>query len=347
MSDPQNLQAFPPPPVDDRALFDLSLGLYGYYAVVVAFELGLFARLAQRPATAEEIARHFGLGARSTEALLLSSLSLGLLERQRDRYGLSPTGRTYLLPESRTYFGDYIQEVVIDQWRMTSLPAVRRAVLEEHPQVNEAEAVFASMPHQEEQARIFTRRMHGHSIASALAWPLRFDLAEVGHMVDVGGGSGAHAIGAALRWPQLTATVFEMATVAPVAEEFVQQYALAERIAVARGDFWAEPLPAGDLHFYGDIFHDWPDERCPALMAKSFAALPPGGRIMIHEVLYDDDKSGPFQAAAHSVAMLVWTEGRQRSGPEYGAMLEAAGFAEVAVDRVFGYWGIVSARKPR
>lgn len=346
MTDPRNLQSFPVPAVDDTAVYDVLFGLYGRQAVLVAFDLGLFAHLAKQPASVPEIAAHFGLGERSAEALLLACLSMGFLEREGDVFLPSEVSRAYLLPESQTYMGDYLHAVGIANSELTSYALVRQAILNERSQVYGGEALFESNAAKEERARTFTRMMHGHSIAPALAWPLRFDLSDVRHMVDVGGGSGAHAIGAALRWPALSVEIVDLATVAPVAEEFATQYGLSDRIAATACDFWSDPLPPGDLHFYGDILHDWPDEKCPGLLAKSFSALRPGGRIMIHEVLYDDDKSGPVAAALSSLAMLVWTEGKQRSGREYADMLEAAGFREVAIEGTFGFWSIVSARKP-
>jgi hypothetical protein len=44
--------------------------------------------------------------------------------------------------------------------------------------------------------------------------------------------------------------------------------------------------------------------------------------------------------------MLLWTEGKQYSGSELAAMLVEAGFTDVEVKPTFGYWGIVTGRKP-
>jgi hypothetical protein len=101
------------------------------------------------------------------------------------------------------------------------------------------------------------------------------------------------------------------------------------------------------VHFYSQIFHDWPPERCRFLTRKSFESLEPGGRLLIHEILYNDEKSGPLAAAAMSVQMLLFYEGgRQYSGRELTAMLAESGFAEVEVRPTSGYWSIVSGRKP-
>jgi hypothetical protein len=44
--------------------------------------------------------------------------------------------------------------------------------------------------------------------------------------------------------------------------------------------------------------------------------------------------------------MLLWTEGQQYSGVELSAMLTEAGFTDIEVKPTFGYWSIVTGRKP-
>jgi hypothetical protein len=108
---------------------------------------------------------------------------------------------------------------------------------------------------------------------------------------------------------------------------------------------WENPFPKADLHFYADIFHDWPPEKCRFLTRKSFDALDSGGRIVLHEMLFDDDKTGPFATAACSTAMMLWTEGQQFSGAPR-APLEEAGFRDLEVKPAHGYFSIVTGREP-
>jgi hypothetical protein len=109
---------------------------------------------------------------------------------------------------------------------------------------------------------------------------------------------------------------------------------------------WADPFPSADVHFYSNIFHDWPPEKCRFLSEKSFASLEPGGRIILHEMLYNDDKTGPLAASGLSAGMLAWTTGTQYSGAELVEMLTDAGFRDIEEKPTFGYYSIVAARKP-
>jgi O-methyltransferase len=123
-------------------------------------------------------------------------------------------------------------------------------------------------------------------------------------------------------------------------------YGLGDRIRAYPADMWQDEFPPADLHFFSNIYHDWPPERGRVLTEKSFAALPAGGRIVIHELLYDDDKTGPVAAAAYSAAMLMRANGQPYSGAELTAMLTGAGFRDVEVRPTFGYDSVVTAVKP-
>jgi hypothetical protein len=87
-----------------------------------------------------------------------------------------------------------------------------------------------------------------------------------------------------------------------------------------------DPLPAGcDAMLLSNVLHDWDVPECERLVAKAAAALPAGGRLLIHDAFLHDDHSGPLYPALFSVALMIMTEGRNYSGAEYAAWLRAAG----------------------
>ena len=81
------------------------------------------------------------------------------------------------------------------------------------------------------------------------------------------------------------------------------------------------------------------------LARKSFQSLPPGGRIVIHEMLFNNDRTGPFPVAAFNVDMLVAMPGQQYSKRELSTMLREAGFRDIEVKPTFGYWSVLTGVK--
>jgi len=110
---------------------------------------------------------------------------------------------------------------------------------------------------------------------------------------------------------------------------------------------FADPFPAGfDAVLLSQILHDWPPEKDRELVKKAYAALPAGGRLLIHEKLVDDDGTGPLANALVNLDMLVWTEGQQLTEEGLRRMLADAGFDdEVERRSTAGYWSVVVARK--
>ncbi len=333
------------PRSDDRPLFDLCFGILGFPVVLVAHDLKLFSLLGEEPRTQSEICKLLNIAPRPAEAILGVCVSRGLVRVEGGRYSLTPVAEDYLLESSPTFFGGFL-----DLWSSTysvySFENLKKAVLTDSPQVYGGEDWIKSHEEQDALARVFTRGMHGHSVAPAMAWPEAVDLSGHRLLLDIGGGSGAHSIGAARRWPNLKAVVLDLAPVCEVAEDFIAREGLESSIETQVGDIWNDPFPKADIHFYSNVYQSFPPEKCRLLTRKSFESLEPGGRMIIHEILYNDERTGPFAAAAFNVVMLLWVEGRQYSGRELSAMLADAGFTDIEVKPTFGYWGIATGQKP-
>lgn len=334
------------PRTDERRLWDIIAGTAAYRGLLVAHDLKLFSVLAEHPRTLAEVCNELNIDRRPAEALLAVLVSIGLVQVEEEDYSLTSLAEDYLLESSPTYFGGLLDMMIASDSVMSSFESLKKAVLTNSPQLLDSGKLFKSHEEQAARAHAFTYGMHGHSIAPALGWPEVIDLSGYSLLLDIGGGSGAHAIGATLKWPHLQAVVLDLLPVCDVAQEFVARYGLQGRIETYMGDMWSEPFPAADLHFYSNIYHDWPPEQGRFLTHKSFESLPSGGRIIIHEMLFDDQKTGPLAAAGFNIGLLMSIKGQQYSGHELSVMLTKAGFTDIEVKPSYGYWSIVTGRKP-
>jgi hypothetical protein len=120
------------------------------------------------------------------------------------------------------------------------------------------------------------------------------------------------------------------------------------RVSVDAGDMFAGPLPRGfDLHLYSNVLHDWDTEKVRALLAASFAALDPGGMLMIHDAHLDADKRGPLPVAEYSALLMHSTEGKCYSRAEMASYLGDAGFSAVTFTPTAADRSVMTANKPR
>lgn len=333
------------PRVDDRPVWDVIFAVYGYPALLLAHRLKVFALLAAGPRTIEDICNSLNIKQRPAEAILTAATALGFLSLQEGRYSLTAVSEEYLLEKSPNYFG-FFWDLMIDNYQVSSFTSLEKAILTDAPQAYGGGDIFKSHEEQIELLQRFTRGMHSISRTSAFFWPDVADFSQHRVMLDVAGGSAAHSIGAALKLPNVKVIFLDFRQVCEIAQEYINQYGLQERIKTQEINIWSDHWPAADLHFFSNIYHDWTAEKCHFLTAKSFNSLESGGRIVIHEMLYDDQKTGPFAPAAFSMMMMGWTEGKQYSGLELSTMLKEIGFEDIQIHKAFGYYSIVTGRKP-
>ncbi|WP_339137985.1 MAG: methyltransferase [Candidatus Electrothrix sp. GW3-4] len=335
------------PCVDDSPLLNVLYGLAGAQALFVAHNMNLFKLLSKKPLSIVEICEEYNIAPRAAQAMLSMLVSQNFIGLTKEkRYTLTDISKDYLLEESPTYFGS-----ILDRgWQLSevySFESFKKALMTNRAQVYGGEDLFETNEKKAEFAKGFTKSMHCKSMGPASAWPSIVDLTDNICMLDVGGGSGAHSIGAVLSWPRLQAIVYDRAVVCDVAKEFINKFRLQDKIRTYAGDMWQDNFPEADLHFYSDIFHDWTPKQCTFLTEKSFESLKPGGRIIIHEMLFDDDKTGPYPVAAYNIFMLLWAKGQQFSAKELNELLRTVGFIDIKAQKTgFGDWSIITGRKP-
>lgn len=338
-------------PENDSAnsIFNLIFALPAIQSLHVAHHLNLFGVIAENSGmTFRDIATEFQMNERPAQALLSMCASLGLIRLdEQNKFQLTEVSRNYLLKESPFYAGGALDMTRINA-EVYSFDSLKTALFKNTSQVYNGKELFETNEQQIELARIFTHAMHGKSMATAGLWPNKLDLSQNHCLLDIGGGSAAHSIAAVSHWPNLKAIVFETPVICDISKGYIEQFQLTDRIGTHVGDMWKDSFPKADLHFYSDIFHDWSFKQCLLLVQKSFAELEPKGRIIIHEMLFNEDKTGPLSVASYNTMMLLWTQtGQQFSKKELTALLQEGGFQDIEIIPTgFGDWSIITGIKP-
>ena len=184
------------------------------------------------------------------------------------------------------------------------------------------------------RADAFNRAMTANTWWVAEAFALLPALQGCRHIVDVGGGHGVLMIALLRRHPSLRGTVFDLEHAAAGALQAIDAAGLADRAAFVTGDFF-DHVPAGaDTYVLKSVLHDWPDERCAAILACCRAAMSSGTRLFVVERLarLPLGPSASDRAWARSdLNMLLAHGARERTERDYYALLGQAGFRVVAV----------------
>ena len=334
------------PTCSHDALWEALYSSYHLPILLVADEVGLFSKLHETPATCAEVARDLELSERSAEIMLGVLASHQHLVQLAGKFHLTDSSRQFLLPGSPFYAGGVME---LRRKLDVNHKVVKDAFFKDAPafsgELNSDNWVSEPTP---DQLRAFTATMHSMMFPSAIGVAMKGNFAGVERLLDIAGGSGCYCMALAMRYPDLQLTVLELPGVCELIPGYAGAYGLEDRIETHAADMFKDDFPAGfDAHFYSNIFHDWDASRCRALAEKSFAALPSGGRIYLHEALVNETRDGPRLTLLYSMNILAWTSGgKQYSASELTEILTGAGFEDVRVTPAYSRFSLLSARKP-
>jgi len=337
---PQNHDASQGKRITVQRLNDMGFGYKQAGTLLAAIELGLFTKVAEGLTSPREAGPAMGIPVESADRLMMACAALDLLEKKEGRYENLPDVDRFLVRTRPTYFGDYLVyqcKSEYDLWK-------NLADLLKPPK-----GTYDAIAADPERARAFTTAGYEAAISSAHKLAKEFDFSRYSLWLDLGGGSGAFAIAAATRHPNLRAIVFDFPNIVAVAEEFIAKAGLTDRIKIHAGNFVTDPFPEGaDLVSYITPLQSYEKQEVQFLLKKAFDALKPGGGIIVIDYMLYDDKTGPLDPVFHHLMGVTPNHrGRVNSGAEFCQYLGAAGFVDMEVsDFITDITGRVTARKP-
>lgn len=315
-----------------RPVLELIDGFRASKALFVAVSLGVFDRLHERGRTTAELATELDCAPHALERLLGALAAKGLLTV--DPHGrfsnLEPATRFLVTDSAETMTGYilYSDRILYRLWGRLE-DAIHEGSNRWTQEFGAKDGIFDHFFSSDADKETFLRGMHGLGLMSSPKAVEAFDLSRFQTMADLGGGTGHLVMEACRRYGGLRGIVYDLPGVKPVAERYIREAGLEDRIAILGGDFFTDELPAADLFALGRILHDWSDAKGRALLRRIFERLPSGGGLLICEQLLTPRKDGPATSLLQSLNMLICTEGRERSAAEYDELLKESGFAEV------------------
>jgi SAM-dependent methyltransferase len=337
--------------VSPLPLMRISSGLWAARTMAVAHAFGVFDLARPGSAvTVSECAARLGIAQRPAELLLTACAGLDLLHRtENGGYENTPVAEAYLVSGSPNYFGGVVQ--LFDKHSAPGWMRLEEALRENRPTSYDANGQTSLFDNPDPSfVRGFWEGMYSLSIWTARVFAEHVEFGDDSRVLDVGGGGAPYDIVLCQRYPGLRATVYDLPQVAGFAREKISAAGLSDRIRVAEGNFLTDPdLPGGhDTIILSMILHDWGVPECRLILEKCLRALPPGGRVVISELLVDDTKDGPLDATLMSIHMLVETFGRNYTAHEYTTWLTEVGFERVRTTRfaALSANGAVIAHKP-
>jgi demethylspheroidene O-methyltransferase len=316
-------------------LFDLCASFVYSQILFACVRLNIFDFLHDGPKDLDQIAQQLNLPRSGAERLVLGASALKLLEdRGGGRYGLGPLGAALIhnpgvvamIEHHHLLYADLADPVGLLRQRPDKL-ANYKSQLGSYWAYAAVDQPDAAAPHAVQDYSGLMAASQSFIADDVLAaYPMnRHRL-----LLDIGGGAGAFAIKAAEQAPHLKIEVFDLPSVAELANLAFARAGLAGRAFAIGGDFHSDTLPKGaDVATLIRVVHDHDDDAVLRLLRAARLALAPGGVLVLAEPMSDTSGGDRIAEAYFGFYLLAMGSGRPRSFEQISSLLKAAGFQQI------------------
>jgi SAM-dependent methyltransferase len=326
------------------AMWDMITGYRLSQIVRAAAALSLAEHCAAGPVTAAGLAAAESFDADATARFLRACASVGLVTSTGDgAFAGSPLLTSLHKDTPGSLKGFALSLSAPGHWQPWG--RLFEAVRDGAAQAPEAlgQTLFEYYAKVPEEAAAFTEGLLGMtSVAGAEAAKV-IDTSGVRSAVDVGGASGdlLHDLMGVNQ--SLHGTVFDLEHVGPDALAAAAAKGLSDRVTVETGDFFKAVPADRDLYLLRYVLHDWDDEHCVQILKNCRAAMRPGGRVVVLEMLLGEIGKEPLVVPSQDLNMLVLFGARERSVEQFDELFSAAGLRRTKVSPTQSPMGVIEA----
>ena len=292
------------------AILQTGFGFWNSKVLLTAVTFDLFTKLGERRLTGAQIGKELGLHPRGVADFLDALVAMKFLEREGDgadaKYFNTPATALYLDRQSPRYIGGILEMLnarLFKYWH--DLPEALRTGQPQNETKHGEKGIFDELYADPTKLEQFLNAMSGLSRINFEALADKFDFSRYRTLCDVGGATGLLSIEVAKKYPHIKCISFDLPPVEPVAKKYITAAGLTDRIRIASGNFFQDPLPKADVITMGMILHDWNLEKKMQLIRAAYDALSPGGAFIVVEALIDNARRENVFGLLMSLNMLI------------------------------------------
>lgn len=294
-------------------------------AMLAGMQLDVFTPLKDGPMSAENLATVLDVQEEKLTPLLYSLVVAGLLEVENDKFANTQEAATFLVRGRPEYIGD-LHGFYKRTW--TSALNTAETIRTGKPQ---AKLDFRNAS-DEELLSLFRKQIHS-SLSGGKEIAEKVDFSPFATILDAGGGTGGVAMAVCAKYPHVKATVADFPKVTRLAERFIAEAGLSDRIGVAPADLCSCP-PAGqyDAAILRALIQTLSKEDAQSALKHIGQSLKPGGQLFLFGSVLQNSRLAPAVSVANNMIFLnVYDHGRSYTEEEYTAMLTNSGFVNISV----------------
>ncbi len=337
-----------PEPIETAEdLSSIAFSFMASKALFAGLHVDIFTHLSDGPMTAEALAQATGIPVNRVVILTNALAGIGVLTIEKDKtIANSPAAQSFLSRASKYDFGDYLRYQIDQQMYpfLLQLNAVMKDQLDE-----DAIASYRHWMADEAQASVYSESQHAGSLGPGRTLARKVDLGAARSLLDVGGGTGAMTISVCKAYENLHATIIDFPNVAEIGWGFITEAGLVDRVRYIPGNAVEAQWPGHqDAILMSYLLSGVPGKDVERLLANAFDALAPGGTLMLHDFMVEENRRGPALAALWQLQHMAFTpDARSLSVGWLTETLGRLGFTVGDVDNLIpAMTKLVVANKP-
>ncbi len=310
-----------PSAVTPDLIVQTSSGFMAAKMLFVATELGVFEKLAQAPATAQELADRLHTPFLTLRIVCDAMVALGILTNANGLYANTEPATKYLGGVDPDYDMRPFMRMR-DRFSYPRWQTLESAISAGHGVLGSREFADAG------ERQIHAEGVRGLTIQAAAALATVYDFSKHKRLIDLGGGTGIFLTKIADRYANIELTLFDLAAVTEVARRLIEESGHAGRIQIVAGDFFRDPISHGyDAILLANVIHMLSERSNRELMRSIRDRVSAGAHALLVDFFTNDDRSKPWFAALMSGEFLIFDgEGRSYSDAECSAWLAYCGW---------------------
>ena len=319
------------------ALIEMADGFMVSKVLFATVKFGVYTKLSDGEKSIQELSELLSMPEKSLAKLLDVCVALGLLNKRKDVYYNTSLSQHYLVENKPDYFGYYCHS----RNDMLYLEWDKLEHYLQHDKIHTAvkgkdETTLEAVAMDKDFARRAMMAQHNYSQQPSVDFAETADLSDCKILLDAGGGTGIFSVMAAKKFPNLKAIVFDRPYVLEVAKDIIAEHGIAEQVLLHPGDIMKNPFPEGaDVVLMSTILDGYSEEDSRFMLNKVYDYLPSGGRLILIEIIIDDDRSGPLFPALFGLLLKMRTVGGDaRTKEEMTRWLSESGFSNIKYERL-------------